>query len=830
MKTFILLLSVVAASLSAFADRPKAISLTDAERTFVTENSDFAFRLFRTARTDKSVVLSPLSITYALGMLNNGATGETQQQINRVLGGSPEVINSFCRKMIDASNSLDTKTKVLISDNIYVNAARGYHLLPDFVQSAHYYYDATPETRDFYDGATREAINQWASDHTEGMIKEPLREDEFDPAVVSYLLNALYFNSEWALPFDKASTQKIYFDEGKATADMMAQYETFQYAENDVCQSIQLPYGNGAFLMTVFLPRLGKTLDGMIATMSGSDWNTMEYEPYRVSLHLPRFETDTDQRLESVMSELGMPRAFDPIEAQFDKFAVNDQQPDDALHIDFMKQVAKIRVNESGTEAAAVTIIGMKENSAGGKYAEFFADRPFLYVISERSTGTIFFLGQYMGEPLTNVRHDISLTAEERHLVDNNNDFAFRLFDKARGPESSIMSPLSITYALGMLNNGAAGQTQQEINRVLGSTGAGSADAVNGFCRKLLTEAPTLDKETTAAIANTVYVNSHWGFELQQGFKDKAREYYDATPEARDFYDGETMGVINQWASDRTHGMIPKVFTEDSFNKDAASYLLNAIYFKGAWANKFDKAETKDELFNKSTAVPMMHQYQEFEYTDNDLYQAVRLPYGNGAFQMTVFLPREGKTIGDVLSQLDGHKWNDLYYGMYYVDLKLPRLNTDTSLPLEDIMKELGMPRAFDPWAAEFPYFGNQEVFISNMFQKAAIDLDEEGTTAAAVTVVGETATAMPQEAKFYADRPFFYIISEQSTNAIFFIGQYLGSVTAGVDAPLSERETPSDSRVYDLQGRRLDSHPAGRSPQLKRGLYIKGGKKYMVN
>ena len=842
-RTTFLLAAMLLATAGAFAQEPPQISLTAQEQELVQNNNDFALRLFGKARTDESLVLSPLSITYALGMLNNGATGETQQQINEVLGGassSAETINSFCRKMLDASATLDKNTKVLISNNIYVNEASGYHLLPDFVQHAADYYDATPETRNFYDGKTRDVINQWASDHTEGMIKEALKEDEFDPTTISYLLNALYFKSEWRMPFDKELTQKVYFDGRKATADMMTHYEQFRYAENDICQSVELPYGNGAFLMTVFLPQYGKTLDEMLAKMNGKEWNAMAYQPYQVYLQLPRFETDTDQRLEEIMAALGMPRAFDSENAQFDKFAVNEKQPNVPIYIDFMKQVAKIRVNESGTEAAAVTIIGAKDGSASDtKIAEFIADRPFLYIISERSTGSIFFIGQYMGEPLKNVRHDITLTEEERQLVVGNNDFAFRLFDKARGEKSSIMSPLSITYALGMLNNGAAGQTQQEINTVLGSVGVGSPDAINDFCRKLLTETPTLDETTTAEIANTIYVNSGLGYKLQQGFVDKVNEFYDAQPESRDFYDGVTWKVINQWANDHTHGMIPKVFpTEEAFNKDAGSYLFNAIYFKGAWANKFDKANTFDESFNGGEMVPMMYQTEDFDYAENDLYQAVRLPYGNGAFQMTVFLPREGKTFSDVLSQLDGKSWSDKsYLKMNYesVRLMLPRFKTTTSLKLVPIMSALGMPTAFTP-AAEFPYFSNEPAFIGDMFQDAVINVDEEGTEAAAITGI-VVPIGLPEYVTFHANRPFFYVISEYSTGAIFFMGQYLGE---GVETSINTIDHSSffidhssltiDHCVYDLQGRRIGNGQSSTvNGQLRKGLYIIDGHKVIV-
>ena len=410
---------------------------------------------------------------------------------------------------------------------------------------------------------------------------------------------------------------------------------------------------------------------------------------------------------------------------------------------------------------------------------------------------------------------EIELTDGERQLIASNNDFAFDLFRKARGNESIVLSPLSITYALGMLNNGAAGQTQQEINQTLGFGEAG-ADAINAFCKKMLREANTLDNKTKSLIANTIFVNEGLGYRLQDGFVEKANDYYNAQPQNRDFTDGKTMDVINQWASDHTEGMIPSVLDEDTFNPYAVSYLLNALYFKGAWSNPFDVAETKEESFGGGEAVPMMHRsYTDFGYTQNDLYQAVNLPYGNGAYQMSIFLPREDKTIGDVLDALNGNNWQ--VKGYCSVDVKLPRFETDTNLNLVKIMTDLGIPTAFTEYA-DFPYFCNVPVYIGNMFQVAKIKLDEEGTEAAAVTVIEVTPRVPTPTAKFHAIRPFLYVISEQSTGAIFFIGQYMGKVTTGITSPRIQRSTEGDV-IYNLQGQRLSTPPA-------KGIYIQNGKK----
>ena len=147
---------------------------------------------------------------------------------------------------------------------------------------------------------------------------------------------------------------------------------------------------------------------------------------------------------------------------------------------------------------------------------------------------------------------EIELAEGEQELINSNNDFAFNLFRKARGDKSKILSPLSITFALGMLNNGADGQTLQEINQTLGFGEAG-ADAINAFCQKMLKESNTLDEKTKALIANTIFVNEGCGYRLQEGFVDKVNTYYDAQPQNRDFADGETVDVINQWANDHNN-------------------------------------------------------------------------------------------------------------------------------------------------------------------------------------------------------------------------------------------------------------------------------------
>lgn len=392
---------------------PTTLELTRTEQEMVSSSNDFTFDLFRKARDEvKSQILSPISITYALGMLNNGAAGETQQQINKVLGFSEtgaDGINEFCYKMLQKASTLDDQTKVLIGNTIYLNKDKGYDLLPAFVAKANAFYDAEPESRSFSDGKTRDVINKWGSDHTMGMIKETLREDEFDEEAVSYLLNAIYFKGAWAQNFDKNVTTDEAFEHAGTTKElilrpMMRQTAEFDYTETEAFQALRLPYGNGAYQMTVLLPRNIKDIDikkgddinKVLQSLTAESWQQIQQQmsPAIVDLKLPRFESETDINLIPIMQKLGMTKAFDP-DAEFQYFCTFPQ-----IYIELMKQVAKIKLDEEGTEAAVVTVIGMKDGVAGPcdpKYVTFHANHPFLYVISEKETGTIFFIGQYTG-------------------------------------------------------------------------------------------------------------------------------------------------------------------------------------------------------------------------------------------------------------------------------------------------------------------------------------------------------------------------------------------------------------------------------------------------
>ena len=397
----------------------------------------------------------------------------------------------------------------------------------------------------------------------------------------------------------------------------------------------------------------------------------------------------------------------------------------------------------------------------------------------------------------------INLTPEQRALAYDNNQFALNFLNTVnetdRSGKSFIYSPLSITYVLGMVNDAATGLTEKELEETLGFH-EGGIQAVNDYCKKLIDGLPKVDDKVTLNIANAIFLNK--SFTLKPQFTQDMQTYYEAKAEALDFKAPETLGHINGWCSEKTNGMIPTIL--DEIDPAIISYLLNAIYFKADWASKFDPQNTKDETFttengNSNTQMPMMHQKVLINYMKNNTYSAIEMPYGNGLWNMVVMMPEEGMTTNDIIDHLkmfgvypmlyddiDGSlaSW---VFGPYEVDLKLPRYETSSDTDdLEDgligLMKKMGIKRAFDDALAEIPNMCELPVYIDIMRQKAKIKVNEEGSEAAAVTVAGVTNKSMGSEPKeypkttFHANRPFVYVIRENSSDVILFVGKFTGA------------------------------------------------------
>lgn len=371
----------------------------------------------------------------------------------------------------------------------------------------------------------------------------------------------------------------------------------------------------------------------------------------------------------------------------------------------------------------------------------------------------------------------IELSPEQQQFVIDGNSYAFRMTAAVEESEKGnvLLSPLSASYVLGMLSNGASGQTREQMAATLGFSSANET-AMNDFFHLMLTGAPKVDPSIKIEIANAILANNN--YPLKKDFKQSAIEQYMAEVKNMDFASVDVAGLVNKWASDHTHGMIRHILDETS--PDASLYAMNAIYFKGSWCDEFDKKDTRNEDFTtnrgEKKTVEMMHRNDKMRYFKNDIFSMVRLPYGNEGYSMEVLLPAEGKTIGDVLASLNGESWQQAMQSTsrYMVDLKLPKFSSEYSITLNSTLKQLGMTDAFSP-AADFTRLSDRRAYISRVLQKCKIEVDEKGTEAAAVTVVEmrttSTAPRPTPTAIFHANRPFIYIITENTTGSIYFIG-----------------------------------------------------------
>ena len=383
-----------------------------------------------------------------------------------------------------------------------------------------------------------------------------------------------------------------------------------------------------------------------------------------------------------------------------------------------------------------------------------------------------------------NERKRIELDEAQRTYVEAGNDFAFRFLKQidAGEPGNWFVSPVSLQYLLGLVLDGAEGATADEICQTLGYP-AGQSEAVDAYCRKMLSELPNLDKKTKLTLANAIFFNDKMTIKVP--YKKRVEKFYDAEVESLDFYQKRgTLRTINGWCNRQTNGLIPAVL--DDVSPDMFAYLLNALYFKGTWMYPFNKRYTQDRTFTLESGqkkeIPMMMKERKYGYGENDVFQRVVLPYGNGSYSMIVLLPKKGHTVADVIASVNGENWKDIHSRWGYgtlINVWLPPFESKYHIQLNDILCDMGMPRSFGP-AAQFKPMSDDALWLSFVQQDAVIKVDEEGTEAAAITSAGMLgATAVPEPPRvidFHCDHPFLYLITENSTGTILFAGKFTGN------------------------------------------------------
>ena len=374
----------------------------------------------------------------------------------------------------------------------------------------------------------------------------------------------------------------------------------------------------------------------------------------------------------------------------------------------------------------------------------------------------------------------IELSLKQKEVVGSANKFAFDLFvpivAEKKGAENIMISPFSVTSALSMTLNGAAGGTFDAMKSGLRYDGQ-TIEEINETYLKLMQDMVPVDKRVIMEIANSVWVEKRLA--VKKPFMTALETYYLAEARSFDVTDDGAVDVINGWIADKTHDKIQKML--ESLDPDLAMLLINAVYFNGKWRYQFDKDDTHDLPFyvtpEAPVDVPMMYQKEKFAVAGTDKATLVELPYGQGNYSMVVILPDEGVSLEEVAGDLNPENWAQwmeyLSNGTTEVELSLPRFKYEFKRKLNDDLINLGMGIAFEPFVADFSNISDQGLFISFVLHQTFIETNEEGTEAAAATVVGISLTSMPPLPQVInINRPFLYFIRETSTGTIVFMGQ----------------------------------------------------------
>jgi len=393
-------------------------------------------------------------------------------------------------------------------------------------------------------------------------------------------------------------------------------------------------------------------------------------------------------------------------------------------------------------------------------------------------SGTIISCDRQKEDPLPGDPVQIALTLKQKDVIDSANKFAFDLFvpivAEKKGSENIMISPFSISSALSMVLNGAAGETFNAVRNTLRYDGK-TLQEINETYLKLMKEMIPVDKRVTMEIANSVWVEKR--LIVKQPYIDALKTWYLAEARAIDVTDPGAVDMVNNWIEEKTHDKIQDML--DNLSPDLAMLLINAIYFNGKWRYQFDAKDTRNKSFyltpSETVQVPMMYQEEKFAVTHTGNATLAELPYGQGNYSMVVMLPDENISLASAAATLNAKDWalwmQRLSNGTTEVQLSLPKFEYEYKRELKDDLTALGMGIAFGDFA-DFSNITDQRILISRVLHQTFIKTDEEGTEAAAATVVEFEFTSMPMTTVVNINRPFLYFIRETTTGTIVFMGQ----------------------------------------------------------
>ena len=384
------------------------VTLNETQKGYVEAGNRMAFRFLGEMFEDENLVCSPLSLQYALAMTANGASGQTLQEIIDFLGYGEDgidALNEYSKLLLEQLPAVDLDVTLKVTDALLVNDR--FQLLPSFKATVENHYYAAVDNMDFSDPSQIAArINEWASRSTDGFIDKVLEPSEISPNAVAYIMNALYFKAKWAggeydpmFESDATRPEDFHLSDGSTIkVDMMRNMRWHQYAEMDGYKVLAIPYAGYKYYMYILLPD-ENDINGLVEKLKTTAWSDILSKMKKdaeVYIRIPKFEIENKYNLNDALQALGVTRPFLSGLAEFDMM-FQPKQPEYYYWIEKVIQKARIKVSEKGTEAGAVTIVEMageaEDSGDEPKRVYFYADHPFVFVIGEKTSGTILFEG-----------------------------------------------------------------------------------------------------------------------------------------------------------------------------------------------------------------------------------------------------------------------------------------------------------------------------------------------------------------------------------------------------------------------------------------------------
>ncbi|XP_011879335.1 PREDICTED: uncharacterized protein LOC105568344 [Vollenhovia emeryi] len=770
----------------------------------------FDWMLFRSLgkANGGNVLLSPISIKLALVLLYEGAQDQTAHELAGVmqLPVSPlatrEKFNNILRSLQAPSSAytLNFGSRIYIDEKVLTRQR--------YAATVKTFYNTDVINANLSDAhATATKVNSWVNNITNGHIEKMIDDEKGLEDSVMLIVNGLFFKSAWRRKYfapENTRVSKFHINANESVnVPYMHTVGRFYFAESPKLDAkiLRIPYDGSKFAMYIILPHTLTGVDHIINeinpfTLARDVWAMQELP---LDIWIPKFKFEFTSHLENTLRELGIRDIFDDT-ALLTGIAKTKR---DSRHLQVSDVVHKtgIEVNENGTTAYAAT-----EIQIGNKIEEgtFHANHPFVFYIEDETTGTILYVGKIQ-DPLnmsgntgkvhvefpTRINPDTTtvtsnpaipaaISTEDRYAFFNI-DLLQRVNENVDG--NLILSPASAKVALTSLVEGTGGRTRHELLAALRLPP--EEYVIRRIASRALMPLKSHENGTEIDVATRLWINPTLA--ASANYMTALRNYYGTDIRQLNFNNPtDAAAIINSWVRENTRNNINSIIQPGTLGTDTQMLLTSALYFKGRWLKSFNRDATRVRCFRVPHSgcqdIPMMENTSKYRYgyipsLDADV---VEIPYSNGRTSMLVFLPAHEESDPDlqILSKdLSYVPMKTLLTSLNETEmvLSIPRFSIESKLDLRPPLTRMGVQDIFSPAANFTGIVSNEFLRLGNIIQNAKIEVDEEGTVAAAVTELAVVPLMANMAPTFVANRPFIFAIVDLVTSETLFAGRFMG-------------------------------------------------------